>query len=186
MRTKTLALRDAPGTLVRLVPPPDSASDRAAVAPPIGGLEVAAPIADTAFDSNAIIAALNDPGATLVIAQPPRRTTPLQIDAEMYKGRRPIQPFCRKRNRSSASPAYCGASSSQVRPSSWIASSSLIGDAASEASGAAGPGPVLSLTRGLRRRAPRCRPGGWPDGQAGHRRPCGRPAAARRRSCSRA
>src|SRR3954454_4527205 len=50
-------------------------------------------IADKAFDSNEIIADLNERGAKVVISQHPRRATPLQIDAEMYKWRHLIENF---------------------------------------------------------------------------------------------
>jgi transposase len=50
-------------------------------------------IADKAFDSNDIIANLNERGAKVVISQHPRRTTPLQIDTEMYKWRHLIENF---------------------------------------------------------------------------------------------
>ena len=50
-------------------------------------------IADTAFDSNDLIADLNERGAKAVIAQHPRRTTPLDIDREMYKWRHLIENF---------------------------------------------------------------------------------------------
>ena len=52
-----------------------------------------APLADKAFDSNDIIADLNGRGAKIVISQHPRRTTPLQIDTEMYKWRHLIENF---------------------------------------------------------------------------------------------
>ena len=51
-------------------------------------------IADTACDSNAIIADLDARGAKAVISQhPPRRIKPLTIDAEMYKWRHLIENF---------------------------------------------------------------------------------------------
>jgi transposase len=49
--------------------------------------------ADKAFDSNDIVANLNERGAKIVISQHPRRTTPLQIDTEMYKWRHLIENF---------------------------------------------------------------------------------------------
>ena len=61
--------------------------------PPIDGVSFGALIADTAFDSNEIIADLNERGAKAVIAQHPRRTVPLDIDAEMYKWRHLIENF---------------------------------------------------------------------------------------------
>src|SRR3546814_15037309 len=53
--------------------------------PLIDGLCFGALIADKAFDSNAIIADLNERGAKIVISQHPRRAKPLPLDAEMYK-----------------------------------------------------------------------------------------------------
>jgi transposase len=46
-----------------------------------------------AFDSNSIIAELNERGAKAVIAQHPRRAIPLDIDAEVYKWRHLIENF---------------------------------------------------------------------------------------------
>jgi transposase len=50
-------------------------------------------IADTAFDSNAIIAELDKRGAKAVISQHPRRAKPLEIDKEMYRWRHLIENF---------------------------------------------------------------------------------------------
>src|SRR3954466_8747168 len=50
-------------------------------------------IGDTVFDSNDIVADLNEPGSKAVIAQHPRRSTPLDIDREMYKWRHLIENF---------------------------------------------------------------------------------------------
>ena len=55
------------------------------VAPLIDGLTFGGFIADKVFDSNSIIADLNQRGAKIVISQHPRRTVPLPIDAELYK-----------------------------------------------------------------------------------------------------
>jgi len=93
MRTKILALTDALGNLVRFVLLPGQRFDTVGVAPLIEGIEFGALIADTAFDTNDIIANLNDRGAKVVIKQHPRRTTPLQIDTEMYKWRHLIENF---------------------------------------------------------------------------------------------
>ena len=93
MTTKILALTDALGNLVRFVLLPGQRFDTVGVAPLIEGLEFGALIADTAFDSNDIIADLDRRGAKVVIAQHPRRTTPLQIDTEMYKWRHLIENF---------------------------------------------------------------------------------------------
>ncbi|MFD2053251.1 hypothetical protein ACFSQT_09120 [Mesorhizobium calcicola] len=45
------------------------------------------------FDSNSIIADLDQRGAKIVISQHPRRTKPLPFDAEMYKWRHLIENF---------------------------------------------------------------------------------------------
>jgi len=93
MTTKILALTDALGNLVRFELLPGQRFDTVGVAPLIEGIEFGALIADTAFDSNDIIADLDRRGAKVVIAQHPRRTVPLQIDTEMYKWRHLIENF---------------------------------------------------------------------------------------------
>ena len=93
MTTKILALTDALGNLVRFVLLPGHRFDTVGVPPLIDGLSFEAFIADTAFDSNAIIDDLDHRGAKVVISQHPRRTKPLQIDAEMYKWRHLIENF---------------------------------------------------------------------------------------------
>ena len=93
MTTKILALTDALGNLVRFVLLPGQRFDTVGVAPLIEGVEFGALIADKAFDSNEIIANLNQRGAKVVISQHPRRATPLQIDTEMYKWRHLIENF---------------------------------------------------------------------------------------------
>src|SRR3954467_8153506 len=93
LTTKVLALTDALGNLVRVVLLAGQRFDTVGVPPLIDGITFGALIADTAFDSNDIIADLNERGAKIVIAQHPRRTTPLDIDAEMYKWRHLIENF---------------------------------------------------------------------------------------------
>jgi transposase len=78
---------------VRFVLLPGQRHDTVGVAPLLDGLAFDALIADTAFDSNAIIADLNARGAKVVIAQHPRRMRPLAIDEEMYKWRHLIENF---------------------------------------------------------------------------------------------
>ena len=46
-----------------------------------------------AFDSNSIIAELNERGAKIVVSQHPRRAVPLPLDAELYKWRHLIENF---------------------------------------------------------------------------------------------
>ncbi len=96
MTTKILALTDALGNLVRFVLLPGHRYDTVGVPPLIDGLQFGGLIADMAFDSNAIIADLNQRGATVVIAQHPRRIPPLPIDADLYKWRHLIENFFAK------------------------------------------------------------------------------------------
>jgi transposase len=93
MTTKILALTDALGNLVRFELLPGQRFDTVGVAPLIEGIQFGALIADKAFDSNQIIADLDERGAKVVISQHPRRSTPLQIDTEMYKWRHLIENF---------------------------------------------------------------------------------------------
>jgi transposase len=93
MTTKILALTDALGNLVRFVPLPGHRFDTVGVEPLLDGVGFGALIADMAFDSNHIIADMNERGAKIVIAQHPRRTFPLPIDAEMYKWRHLVENF---------------------------------------------------------------------------------------------
>jgi transposase len=93
MTTKILALTDALGNLVRFVLLPGHRFDTVGVAPLIDGLTFEGFIADKAFDSNSIIANLNERGAKIVISQHPRRASPLPIDAEIYKWRHLIENF---------------------------------------------------------------------------------------------
>src|SRR3546814_1062359 len=91
MTTKILALTDALGNLVRFVLLPGHLFDTVGVPPLIDGLSFGALIADKAFDSNAIIADLDERGAKIVISQHPRRAKPLPLDTEMYKWRHLIE-----------------------------------------------------------------------------------------------
>lgn len=93
MSTKILALTDALGNLVRFVLLPGQRFDTVGVSPLIDGLSFDALIADMAFDSNTIIAQLDERGAKAVIAQHPRRALALAIDQEMYKWRHLIENF---------------------------------------------------------------------------------------------
>ena len=93
MTTKILALTDALGNLVRFVLLPGHRFDTVGVPPLIDGLSFEALIADQAFDSDAILADLNERGAKIVISQHQRRTRKLPIDAEMYKWRHLIENF---------------------------------------------------------------------------------------------
>lgn len=93
MTTKILALTDALGNLVRFVLLPGHRFDTVGVAPLIDGLSIGGLIADKAFDSNHFIADLDERGAKIVIAQHSRRTSPLPLDAEIYKWRHLIENF---------------------------------------------------------------------------------------------
>jgi transposase len=96
LTTKILALTDALGNLVRFVLLPGQRFDTVGVPPLIDGLAFGALIADTAFDSNALIADLDARGAKVVIAQHPRRSSPLDIDGAMYTWRHLIENlFCK-------------------------------------------------------------------------------------------
>jgi len=93
MTTKILALTDALGNLVRFDLLPGHRFDTVGVAPLIAGVQFGAMLADKAFDSNAIIADLDDRGAKVVISQHSRRASPRHIDAEIYKWRHLIENF---------------------------------------------------------------------------------------------
>ena len=93
MTTKILALTDALGNLVRFNLLPGQRYDTIGVAPLIEGLAFDGLIADKAFDTDAIIADLNQRGAKIVISQHPRRSKPLDIDLDVYKWRHLIENF---------------------------------------------------------------------------------------------
>ena len=93
MTTKILALTDALGNLVRFELLPGQRFDTVGVPPLIDGLSFAALIADKAFDSDAILANLDDRGTKVVISQHPRRSKPRVIDQEIYKWRHLIENF---------------------------------------------------------------------------------------------
>lgn len=81
---------------MRFVLLPGHRFDTVGVAPLIRGLRFDALLADRAFDSDWIIKEVNDRGALACIAQHTRRTTPLAIDAELYKCRHLIENFFMK------------------------------------------------------------------------------------------
>jgi transposase len=93
MTTKILALTDALGNLVRFRLMPGNRFDSIGVAPLIEGIEFSALLADKAFDSNDIVADLNERGAKIVISRHPRRAKPIPLDMEMYKWRHLIENF---------------------------------------------------------------------------------------------
>ena len=77
MTTKILALTDALGNLVRFDLLPGHRFDTVGVEPLLEGIDFGGLIADKAFDSNTIIADLNERGAKVVISQHQRRTQKL-------------------------------------------------------------------------------------------------------------
>ena len=93
MTTKILALTDALGNLVRFELLPGHRFDTVGVEPLLEGIDFGGLIADKAFDSDAIIADLNQRGAKAVISQHPRRTQRLRLDRELYKWRHLVENF---------------------------------------------------------------------------------------------
>jgi transposase len=93
MTTKILALTDALGNLVRFELLPGHRFDTVGGAPLIQDTAFGGLIADKAFDSNAIVADLNERGAKIVISQHPRRALPLPLDADLYKWRHLVENF---------------------------------------------------------------------------------------------
>ena len=93
MSTKILALTDALGNLVRFVLLPGHRYDNIGVPPLIEDVAFGGLIADKAFDSNALVAELNERRAKVVISQHPARSQPLKIDPELYKWRHLIENF---------------------------------------------------------------------------------------------
>ena len=78
---------------MRFVLLPGQRHDTVGVAPLIEDIAFGSLIADKAFDSNWIIADMNERGAKIVISQHPRRAKPLDIDLEIYKWRHLIENF---------------------------------------------------------------------------------------------
>ena len=78
---------------MRFVLLPGQRHDSIGVAPLLDAISFGALLADSAFDSNAMLADLDERGAKAVIAQHPRRTSPRKIDKEMYKWRHLVENF---------------------------------------------------------------------------------------------
>lgn len=78
---------------MRFVLLPGHRFDTVGVAPLIDGLAFGAILADKAFDSNWIIAEMNERGAAICISQRRNRKEPRQIDLELYKKRHLIENF---------------------------------------------------------------------------------------------
>ena len=93
MTTKVLALTDALGNLVRFRLMPGNRYDSVDVPPLIEGIAFDGLIADTAFDSNALVAELAGRGARVVISQHPGRAQKLKIDLSIYQWRHLIENF---------------------------------------------------------------------------------------------
>ncbi len=81
---------------MRFILLPGQRFDNIGVPPLIEGIDFDGLIADKAFDSNSIIAELNERGAKIVISQHPLRTKPLSIDPEIYKWRHLMEKFFSK------------------------------------------------------------------------------------------
>ena len=96
MTTKILALTDALGNLMRFRLMPGQRYDSVEVLPLIDGIAFDGLIADKAFDSNSLVAELNERGAKVVISQHPGRAQKLKIDAAIYTWRHLIEKFFRK------------------------------------------------------------------------------------------
>lgn len=93
MTTKILALTDALGNLVRFRLMPGQRHDSVEVPPLIEDIACDGLIADKAFDSNALVAELNNRGAKVVISQHPGRAQKIKIDAAIYAWRHLIENF---------------------------------------------------------------------------------------------
>ncbi len=72
---------------------PGNRYDTVGVAPLIEGIEFDAFLGDKAFDANWIVEELDRRGAKVVISQRPQRTSPIDIDLEIYKWRHLIENF---------------------------------------------------------------------------------------------
>ena len=116
MTTKILALTDALGNLVRVVLLPGHRFDTVGVAPLIDGIAFGGLIADKAFDSNAIIANLNERGAKIVISQHPRRALPLRLDTGR-RGRKCTQEVRARELKYAKECLLCGGSTRANAPS---------------------------------------------------------------------
>ena len=98
MTTEILALTDGLGNLVGFVLLPGQRFDIVGIAPLFAGIEFGALLAGKAFDSEAIIADLDQHGAKVIISKHQRRAKPIKIDLEIYKWRHLIEKFFWKIN----------------------------------------------------------------------------------------
>ena len=104
MTTKILALTDALGNLVRFRLMPGQRYDSVEVPPLIHGIAFDGMIADKAFDSNALVAELNERRAKIVISPHPARAQKLKIDAAIYIWRHSSKTSSASSRSSNASP----------------------------------------------------------------------------------
>jgi len=72
---------------------PGQRFDTVGVAPLIKDIAFDGLIADKAFDANWIIEEMNERGAKICISQRPQRSTPLDIDLDIYQWRHLIENF---------------------------------------------------------------------------------------------
>lgn len=93
MTTKILALTDAVRNLVRFHVMHGNRFDSIGIAPLIDGIAFDTLLADKGFDSNDIVAALNERGSKIVMSQHPRRSQPIPLDAQMYEWRHLVENF---------------------------------------------------------------------------------------------
>ena len=87
LTTKTVALEDARGNLVRFLLLPGQAHDRKGVAPLIRGVSFNALLADKAFDADWLVQDLEQRASTAVIAPKANRKIQRDYDVEVYKWR---------------------------------------------------------------------------------------------------
>jgi hypothetical protein len=116
MTTTILALTDALGDLVRFVLLPGHRSDTVGIAPLLAAVAFGGLIGDRAFARNARIAELDERAAKFVIAQHPRRASPLPLDNEMYQWRHGSRASSASPRRSSASPGAATRPTRASRP----------------------------------------------------------------------
>lgn len=76
--------------------PPRHRFDKVGVGLLLEGIDFGGLITDKAFDSDRIVANLNERGAKIVISQRPRRTKPLPLDRELYEWRHLIENFFKR------------------------------------------------------------------------------------------
>jgi transposase len=93
LTTKIVALVDALGNLTRFVLLPGQRHDSVGVAPLLADIDIAALIADKAFDSDWLRAELNDRGALAVIPPKADRARRIPCDFAIYRWRHLVENF---------------------------------------------------------------------------------------------